>query len=407
MPRKSLKVVPAPRNSSKRAAPEKPAPTRQSKRARATPAKLSYKELESDDDVTDAGAKSEEKLTESIASDYEEQGNGDDSSEPEEEEQSSDEDAKPTKVTPRRRPEQDSDADLWKPGAKLAPGTQVIIKKPKAREAGETPYEDHTIHPNTMLFLKDLAANNERKWLRVHDPDYRAALNDFTTFLEVLSEKVAEADDTIPELPIKDIIFRIYRDVRFSKDQTPYKTYFSAAWSRTGRKGPYAAYYVQIKPEGGSFVGGGLWCPDARPLSLLRRDIDRKPHKIKAVLTNSAIRKDFLGGVADDAKQAVRAFVNLPENKSNALKKNPKGYDKEHADIELLRLKNFTLGTKLSDDEVVGSRGLERIAGLIASMVPFITYLNSIVMPDEAESSGSSEQESGGDDSAEEDGGDA
>lgn len=71
-------------------------------------------------------------------------------------------------------------------------------------------------------------------------------------------------------------------------------------------------------------VGGGLWCPEAQPLSLLRRDIDRKPHRIKRVLTDAGIRKAFLGGIGADQKKAVKAFTNHSENKSNALKKNPK-----------------------------------------------------------------------------------
>jgi hypothetical protein len=121
----------------------------------------------------------------------------------------------------------------------------------------------------------------------VHDPDYRAALQDFTTFTGKLSEKVIEVDELIPELPVKDVVSTTHTDastvltsdrsivstgvyssqcsirsnmlnrvdIRFSKDPTPYKTYFSAAWSRTGRKGPYAHYYVQIQHGGGSFVG--------------------------------------------------------------------------------------------------------------------------------------------------------
>lgn len=106
----------------------------------------------------------------------------------------------------------------------------------------------------------------------MHDPDYRASWKDFETFLDALTQGIVTVDETVPELPLKDIvsltfaficsslvsdlqIFRIYRDVRFSKDQTPYKTAFSAAWSRTGRKGPYAVYYVQIKPNGGSLIG--------------------------------------------------------------------------------------------------------------------------------------------------------
>ncbi|KAK4980767.1 hypothetical protein LTR28_001933 [Elasticomyces elasticus] len=124
--------------------------------------------------------------------------------------------------------------ELWRPGVKtgLGPGTQVIIEKPKARAAGRIPYLEHTIHPNTILFLKDLKVNNDREWLKsqygahkslVHDPDYRASLADFNSFVEQLTHRLIEIDATIPELPVKDIVFRIYRDVRFSKDPTPYK----------------------------------------------------------------------------------------------------------------------------------------------------------------------------------------
>lgn len=207
-------------------------------------------------------------------------------------------------------------------------------------------------------------------------------------------------------------------------------------------------------------VGGGYWQPDAPALSKLRRDIDRKPHKIKAVLTNELIRKAFLGNVKHDEKKAVKAFVNLSSNKSTALKRNPKvskrfhmnkhasllchtiflstliavlvnlswiqvclflkyiarevlaikrqsrccnsvpkmlsnqtcndsrvrrwsrrvadryctqGYEHDHRDIELLRLRNFTMGKNLADDEVIGSKGLERIAELVHCMVPFVS----------------------------------
>ncbi|KAH0294693.1 hypothetical protein KCU62_g12, partial [Aureobasidium sp. EXF-3399] len=88
----------------------------------------------------------------------------------------------------------------------------------------------------------------------VYDADYRSSLKDWNSFVESLTEELTKIDDTVPELPLKDVVFRIYRDIRFSKDPTPYKPYFSAAWlvhhaSRTGRKGPYAAYYVQISPN--------------------------------------------------------------------------------------------------------------------------------------------------------------
>jgi hypothetical protein len=179
MVRKSTKATPASaaRSSSKRAAPEKPTPTRQSKRAKATPAKSAYFEHDSDGSDKDVASPSSEEEGGSNASDFEDAESKDASSESEPEvESSEEEEVKPKKGTPRGRAAQRStlpvhkkqadEKELWKPGAKLAPGTQLIIKKPKAREAGDTPYSDDTIHPNTMLFLGDLAANNDRVWLK-------------------------------------------------------------------------------------------------------------------------------------------------------------------------------------------------------------------------------------------------
>ncbi|KAI9760581.1 MAG: hypothetical protein M4579_001550 [Chaenotheca gracillima] len=285
--------------------------------------------------------------------------------------------------------------DMWRPGVNsgLGPGKRVVVRLPKPREAGSTPYTDETIHPNTLLFLGDLARNNDREWLKMHDPDFRTSEKDFDSFVGVLTEKIIEKDETIPELPVKDIKFRIYRDIRFSPDPTPYKdnfAHFSAAWSRTGRKGPYAAYYVQVAP-GKSFIGGGLWHPDAIPLHSLRRSIDRKPRKIKNVLTDARLRKEFLGGIPKDENKAVRAFVE--HNKESALKTKPKGYDADHPNISLLRLRNYTIGKKLQDREVVGPGGLARISDLMGVLTPFITHLNSIVMPDEPPSDDDEEEE--------------
>ncbi|KAH9864847.1 hypothetical protein IAQ61_008792 [Plenodomus lingam] len=391
MPRKAVRTAAASasRSSSKRPAPD--APSRQSKRAKAA-ARQSYVEANTDTEGEGDAA----------SSNYEDPNEKDQSSDEDTDESVSEDGTNAKQVTSRGRPAKSKilpvhrkhadEKELWKAGAKLAPGTQIVIKKPKARDAGDIPYTDETIHPNTMLFLQDLAANNDRQWLKLHDPDYRVAFQDFSTFTEKMSEKIIEADETIPELPVKDVIFRIYRDIRFSKDPTPYKTYFSAAWSRTGRKGPYAHYYVQIQPNGGSFVGGGYWQPDAASLSKLRRDIDRAPDHLKSVLRNEGIRKAFLHGVQDDNKKVVKAFTSLPGNQSNALKRNPKDYAHDHKDIELLRLRSFTIGTKLADHEVVGPGGLDRIAELVRLMVPFISYLNGVCMPDDESSTSSADE---------------
>lgn len=181
-----------------------------------------------------------------------------------------------------------------------------------------------------------------------HDGEYRRALKDWNTFVESFTSRITEADFTIPELPSKDVIFRIHRDVRFSKDPTPYKPHFSAAWSRTGRKGPYACYYVHVEPGGHCFVGGGLWCPPGEQVHTLRASIDERPARWRRVLNEERFRKTFLDGRMKEKKkksttkgtkrrksgdtegdarderdeEAVLAFAMA--NQSNALKTKPK-----------------------------------------------------------------------------------
>ena len=325
--------------------------------------------------------------------------------------------------------------DLWRPGVKVTGEGEVFIPLPKARSAGSTPYQDGTIHPNTLLFLADLAKNNDRDWLKTNDADYRASLRDWNSFVDALTPLIVEKDETIPELPNKDLTFRIYRDIRFSPDPTPYKTHFSAAWSRTGRKGPYAGYYVQIQPKA-SFVGAGVWHPEAAPLSLLRKAVDRHGDRLKGVLMGDDLRKTYLGGVKKDEKECVKKFVAL--NQESALKTKPRvsllystvcngmkgdmlnwmqDYAADHPEIALLRLRNYTIGKKLKDEEVLGEGGMKKVVDLISVLEPFVclvmhshlnqffrsltlgsqvTYLNSVVMPDTDPSSDEDDEASEG-----------
>ena len=128
-------------------------------------------------------------------------------------------------------------------------------------------------------------------------------------------------------------------------------------------------------------MGSGLWHPEAAPLSLLRRNIDRRPHLIKGVLSENKLRKDVLNVTANDEKKSVKAFA--ASNAENALKTKPKGYDADHPNIELLKLKNFTIGKRLKDEEVADTAFIEKVTKLISTMAPFVTYLNSVVMPDD------------------------
>ncbi|KAI3324287.1 hypothetical protein HD806DRAFT_494621 [Xylariaceae sp. AK1471] len=269
----------------------------------------------------------------------------------------------------------------------------TFIPLPKLRDTNGIEYEDTRLHPNTLLFLGDLKKNNQRNWLKMHDPEYRRSLKDWESFVETLTEKIIEADETIPELPLKDIIFRIYRDIRFSKDPTPYKAHYSAAWSRTGRKGPYACYYVHVEP-GHCFVGGGLWHPEASALAKLRASVDERPHRIRRVLTDPEFVRVFLPDViGKKGDKVLKAFAD--RNKENALKTKPKGFNPEHRDIHLLKLRNYTIGRQLPDEDLRGDDAQERITEIIRAMVPFVTFLNNVVMPEPDADSDSDEEVNG------------
>ncbi|KAI4244336.1 MAG: hypothetical protein L6R40_003062 [Gallowayella cf. fulva] len=114
--------------------------------------------------------------------------------------------------------------ELWRPGVKsdLAPGEEVFIKLPKARSDGGVKYKEGILHPNTMLFLGDLKENNDREWLKIHDADYRQSKKDFDAFVEKMTERMTEIDETIPELPPKDLVKpRIRICSEYSADESP------------------------------------------------------------------------------------------------------------------------------------------------------------------------------------------
>ncbi|KZZ96676.1 hypothetical protein AAL_03905 [Moelleriella libera RCEF 2490] len=240
-----------------------------------------------------------------------------------------------------------------------APRKVQIIPLVKMRDTGGVDYADHKLHRNTLLFLKDLKANNKRSWLKSHDDEYRRALKDWQSFVEAATQTVIEADETVPELPIKDVIFRIYRDVRFSKIKTPYK-------------------------PGSSFIGGGLWHPEAAFVAKLRRSIDRHPERWRRTLNEPLFRRVFFPQLKGKAgpEAAVKAFTG--KNQENALKRRPMGFEVTHRDIELLKLRNYTVGTKMDADWFTKDDAQEKLSEVIRALRGFVTFLNSIIMPDPA-----------------------
>ncbi|CAK7240618.1 MAG: hypothetical protein STHCBS139747_002063 [Sporothrix thermara] len=324
----------------------------------------------------------------------------------------------------KKRADPDDDSDDDDEGGPR----RTFIPHKKLRDLGGVDYSDHTVHPVTMLFLKDLKANNRREWLKGNDAEFRRAQQDWLSYVESLGARMAiEADDTLPELPAKDVVFRIYRDIRFSKNPQPYKPHFSAAWSRTGKKGPYAFYYVHCEPSN-CFIGGGLWYPDNDQLRLVRASIDERPARWRrALVEDKRLRETFYptpvaaapktkkgGGnkrtskaskeaAEADSAQAAQAAADADEaaakkafaklNAENALKKKPLGYSADHRDIELLKLRNFFAHKKLPDSIFTDADGQDRMIATVQALVPFVTHLNRIVRPDPGDESDSEEED--------------
>ena len=218
------------------------------------------------------------------------------------------------------------------------------------------------ITESTLDFLKGLKANNSREWFEAHRPDYQEAYGDFFDTVVRFVQSVSQLDPDIAEAQLdpKSCIMRIYRDIRFSKDKTPYKTGFFAYVSKGGRKGPLAGYYLHLEPEGASFTGGGLYMPEPSVLEKTRHAIDSRYPEWRSIVTNPQLLERFPKGV-----QA-----------SGETKRPPKGYEESNPALEYLRFKGYYTQRFLSDSEVIASGFVENLANSCKAVKPMVEFLN-------------------------------
>src|SRR5262249_35275251 len=161
-------------------------------------------------------------------------------------------------------------------------------------------------------------------WFDKNKPTYEDIKNEITMVAAEVIKEVSKFDPSIAGFDPKKSVFRIYRDVRFSKDKSPYKTNIGFYMSKGGIKAPSAGYYVHIQP-GESFLGGGIWMPDAVTLNKIRQEIDYNFKDFKKITESSSFKKTF--GKVDSEEKLSRP---------------PKGYDENNPAIEYLKLKSFT-----------------------------------------------------------------
>jgi uncharacterized protein (TIGR02453 family) len=212
----------------------------------------------------------------------------------------------------------------------------------------------------TFSFLKKLEANNNRDWFEKNKPAYLNAKEEFEVFVQEIINGIAKFDKRIsPDLLAKDCTFRIYKDVRFSKDKTPYKNNMGANINPGGKKSLLAGYYFHLQPEG-SFLAGGVYMPEPEILNAIRQEIDYNSAPLLKILKSASFKKYFKG---------------LDEE--GALKTAPKGYDKEHPLIDLLRNRHFIASHAFTNKQVLDKNSAKEIVAGFKAMYPFLEYLRA------------------------------
>lgn len=223
-----------------------------------------------------------------------------------------------------------------------------------------------------IQFLRQLAAHNDREWYAGHKAECKDVQARFGAFAETVAERLSAIDPTVAGLTARDMTYRIYRDTRFSNDKTPYKTHMGAFICRGGKKSGYAGYYFQIGAEDnradfGSFhwdtqhvIAPGHYCIEPKALKILREDIAYGDGDFDEIVR----------------RRVDRRFELL---RLDALKRNPKGFDKDAPWAEYLRLRNFCLAYNPSTEEVTAPDFADRLVEMLATARPFLDYINRAI----------------------------
>ena len=216
------------------------------------------------------------------------------------------------------------------------------------------------LEPQTLKFLASLKKNNNKTWFDAHRQQYEAAKIDFKNFIQLVIEDLLRPDTNIAGLIANDCLFRINRDIRFSNDKTPYKSNMGASIKRGGRKSGFAGYYFHCEP-GQSFIGGGLWMPDAAALKKVRQEIDYNWEEFQAIIQNKEFKK---------------TYSDLYKGMDQSLSTNPKGYEKDNPAINYLKLKSFIAETKVADEELTKASLHKKTVAAFQTLYPFICFVN-------------------------------
>ncbi len=209
---------------------------------------------------------------------------------------------------------------------------------------------------NILSFLEELAANNHKMWMDENRKRYVSVREEFIGVIDQFLLELKKFDPNLTPITAKECIFRINRDIRFSKNKSPYKISMSAFISPEGKKTMGPGYYFHLQPKV-SFLAGGIYMPPSDVLKKIRQEIDYNPEPFTSFLADARVKKIF-GSISGDS-----------------LVRPPKGYSDDHPQIDLLKMKSFIIQHPLSDKEVLKSDFLSQLAEYSSVMFPMHQYL--------------------------------
>jgi uncharacterized protein (TIGR02453 family) len=216
------------------------------------------------------------------------------------------------------------------------------------------------LQTSTLRFLKELKKNNNKEWFDANREKYEAARADFASFVQNVIDQFCKADPTLSSLTAKNCLFRINRDIRFSKDKSPYKTNFGASINAGGKKGVKAGYYIHVEP-GRNFVGGGIYSPMPEDLKKVRQEIDYNFEEFKKLISN---------------KKFKNVYKEVNKGEELSLSRPPKGYDENNPAIEYIKLKSVIATAPLNDATVTDKKLCVKVVAAFEALYPVIRFIN-------------------------------
>ena len=223
------------------------------------------------------------------------------------------------------------------------------------------------ITKEAVQFLDDLIANNTTDWMHANKKRYENYKKDYHNYIAGILAEMKPLDKSLEPLEVKNCTFRINRDIRFSKDKSPYKTNMGVWFTQNKFRKNSAGYYIHFE-KGNSFIAGGVWCPEPEELRRIRKEIAFFHEDLEAIVDNEMFKKEF-GTITRD--------------ENNTLKKAPKDFDANHPAIEFLKLKSFTASQKIGDTDFLDPNFSKIVAQKLIVLKPLNDFLNRALETEE------------------------